>query len=209
MEEEKFQKELFEYEPQKKSFSRLTDMLPKADFEGKVTLTITLEKMVFISIGIIMAMVIVYALGVESGKSASKMTSPQEVRSQGAVTLPINVQDRIAVIPDKNILNTSPVAPLIRPAAPSKQQPQSRPKAAIASQPSKAYTILACTFTKLENAQNAAAGLAKLGLTSSVSFSAPYYQVSAGGYTDKNSPEAQRDLIKVRRQYKDALFRLK
>ena len=57
MEEEEYQKELFEFEQPKKSFSRFADMLPKADFEGRVAITVSLEKIVFVSIGIVMVMV--------------------------------------------------------------------------------------------------------------------------------------------------------
>ncbi len=209
MEEEKYQKELFEYEPQKKSFSRLTDMLPKADFEGKVTLTISLEKMVFISIGVIMAMVIVYALGVESGRSTLKSPQAQMPKPVRTVIIPMSPQNRISVMPDKNILNTAPVASLSKPAAPVKQLNQNQPKPVAAAQSPMPFTIIACTLTKLENAQAAGSLLAKRGFTVSVSYSAPYYRVCIGAYANKNSPEAQRDLLKVRRIYKDAFIKLK
>jgi hypothetical protein len=75
MEEEKDQKNLFEFEEPKKPFSKLASMLPKRDFEGKVALSLTPEKIVFIFIGIVMVMVTVFALGVESGRS--RKTAPK------------------------------------------------------------------------------------------------------------------------------------
>jgi len=68
MEEEKYQKELFEFEEPKKPFSKFTNMLPKRDFEGRIALSLTFEKIVFIFIGTVMVMVLVFALGVENGK---------------------------------------------------------------------------------------------------------------------------------------------
>ncbi|MDD5428839.1 MAG: hypothetical protein PHI58_06385 [Candidatus Omnitrophica bacterium] len=69
MDEEKFQKELFEFEKPKRFLPRLSDFFPKADFERNVILTLTLDRAVIITIGIIMTMVVIYALGVESGKN--------------------------------------------------------------------------------------------------------------------------------------------
>ena len=40
MEEEKNQKNLFEFEEPKKPFSKFTNMLPKRDFEGKIALSL-------------------------------------------------------------------------------------------------------------------------------------------------------------------------
>ena len=55
MDEEKYQKELFEFDRKpRRFFSKLSDLFPKADFERNVVLTLTLDRAVFISIGIIM-----------------------------------------------------------------------------------------------------------------------------------------------------------
>ncbi len=72
MDDEKYQKELFELDKPKRFFPRLSDFLPRYDFERNIAFTIALDKAVFISIGIIMVMVAVYALGVEDGKSRIK-----------------------------------------------------------------------------------------------------------------------------------------
>lgn len=81
MEEEKYQKELFEFKKPKRTFPRLSDLLPKGDFENRIAITLTLERIVFIIIGLIMLMVIIYAFGVEAGRGiAKKAASSSESR---------------------------------------------------------------------------------------------------------------------------------
>lgn len=201
MEEEKFQKELFEFEQPKKPFSRLTDILPKADFDGRVAITLTLEKVVFIFIGIIMAMVIVYALGVESGKSRTGSNVRAATKQVMPPAIATVSQPRASNIAAKNIFNTAPIAPANRPAAPVKlgaQAPSARP-----------YTILAGSYLKRESAQASAAILAKQGFNVTITYSEPYYRVCAGTYADKTGIEVQKDLLKVRRFYKDAMLKLR
>lgn len=209
MEEEKHQKELFEFEGSKKSFSRLTDMLPKADLEGRVAITLTLEKIVFISIGIIMAMVIVYALGVESGKSRV-IPGPKAGGFVARPPVARGLQNRAAaVIAPKNILNTAPIAQTAYSAAPARQMPVKQARTEAASQGAKPFAILASTFGKRENAQTAAAILTKQGFNVTITYSEPYYRVCVGAYADKNGAEVQKDLARVRRIYKDAMLKLR
>lgn len=208
MEEEKYQKELFEFEQPKKSFSRLTDMLPKADFKGRVAITITLEKMVFISIGIMMAMVIVYALGVESGRSRA-ISGPQVTRQITPPVISPVPQNRAATIAAKNILSTAPIVPTVNPAYATGGALQKKVKTVAISQGAKPFTILASTFGKRENAQGAALILAKQGFNVAITYSEPYYRVCVGTYADKNGAEVQKDLIRVRRIYKDAMLKLR
>lgn len=193
MEEEKFQKELFEFEQPKKTFSRLTDILSKADFEGRVTVTLTLEKMVFIAIGIIMAMVIVYALGVESGKSRIKTDIP----SQHQVVTPPALTPRVVPIGAKNMLNTAPVVSA------------TKPTSTAVMPAAKMYTILAGSYAKRDGAQASAAVLVKLGFTVTITYSEPYYRVTVGSYASKNGADALKDMTKVKRIYKDAMFKLR
>jgi SPOR domain len=189
MEEEKYQKELFKFEQPKRSFSRFAEMLPKADFEGRVSITISLEKMVFIAIGLMMVFVIVYAMGVESGKSRGNAPAVQAGKPSEQLSNAPGAQVRPAAIPARNILNTAPIVPVVK--------------------PSKPYTILAGSFAKLDNAQRSAAMLTKQGFNASVTYFQSYYRVSVGSYSDKTSADAQRDLVKVRRINKDAMFKLK
>jgi hypothetical protein len=200
MEEGKDQKGLFEFEEPKKPFPKLTNILPKPDLEGRVAITLTLEKMVFISIGIIMAMVIVFALGVESGKSRRAAVRTQPPRqsappqknaaqgTRGAAPIPA-VQ--APPVTQKGFFNTAPVVPSAKAEAP------------------KPYTIVAATFSKKETAQAAAAFLNKEGFGASIAYSEPYYRVCVGAYADMYGTQVQKDLVRIRRIYKDAFIRLK
>ncbi|MBN2453085.1 MAG: SPOR domain-containing protein [Candidatus Omnitrophica bacterium] len=190
MEEEKYQKELFEFDQPRKSFSIITDMLPKPNLEGNVSVTLTLEKIIFICIGIVMMMVIVYALGVDNGKSRAQATAPA-VKQVPAPPLAAVLQPKNTAVTANNILNTAPVAPSARPA-----------------QPAKIFTILTGAYNKRESAQAAAAVLNKQGFSASVAYSKPYYIVCVGAYSDKNGADAKNDLSRVRRTYKDAYFKL-
>jgi len=210
MEEEKYQKELFQFDKPKRSFSRLTDILPKADFEGRVAITISLEKMVFIAIGIVMVMVVVYALGVESGRSRAKVPDERVMKPPALSPSIQPVPVRATVIPARNILNTAPVVPAVRPAPPIGQTYQNQVKTVPVNQESKSFTILAGTFTSRQNAQTARTILAGQGFDNvTVTYSQPYYRVCVGVYTDKSGAEAQKDLIRVRHVYKDATLKLK
>ncbi|MFH0764269.1 MAG: SPOR domain-containing protein [Candidatus Omnitrophota bacterium] len=102
MEEEKGQKELFEFEKPKRSFPKLSSFLPKADFERNILITLTLEKIIFISIGLILAMVVVYALGVEVGKAK---TAVQKARGAGQIVQQASVNKAAPI--------TQPPAPYI------------------------------------------------------------------------------------------------
>lgn len=80
MEEEKYQKELFEFEKPQRHFPRLGKIFPKPDFEGRISITFGLERLIFISIGIIMLMVIVFAIGVERGKVIARTPRPSVIQ---------------------------------------------------------------------------------------------------------------------------------
>ena len=214
MEEDKYQKELFKEFSEKpgKPLSRLAGILPRPDFEGKIAITLTLEKIVFISIGIIMAMIVVFALGVENGRRRSAARISPAGRPQAAqVAMPAQrdmqqsqvktgsaLRPAAAMTPvtqgpsQKGFLNTSAVA---------------TPKPDPATDISRPYTILAATFSKKETAQATAAFLKKEGLNPFVTYSEPYYRVCVGAYADMQGPQVQRDLVKVKRIYKDAFVR--
>ena len=73
MEDEKTQKELFDFEPQKRTFPKLSQLLPKPNLDGKRTLTVTLEAAILIIIGIVLIMVIMFAYGVERGRTIKQI----------------------------------------------------------------------------------------------------------------------------------------
>lgn len=209
MEEEKYQKELFQFEQPKKSFSRFAEMLPKADFEGKVSITISLEKIVFIAIGMMMVFVIVYAMGVESGKSRKNAPAVQAGKPSEQLSRAPGARVRPAAIPVKNILNTAPIVTAVRPAPPVRQIVQRQVKATTVFQESKPYTILAGSYAKRANAQASVAILIKQGFNASVTYFKPYYRVCVGAYRNKNDADARRDLMRVRQINKDAMFKLR
>ena len=78
MGEERYQRELFEFEDQKKGPSkfRLTGILPKSNF----AVILTIEKIIFICIALVMAMVVIYALGVETGKARGRTAYSSQER---------------------------------------------------------------------------------------------------------------------------------
>lgn len=186
MEEEREQKELFEFQKPKRPLRGLGKIFSGAAFDGRrFALVLTLDRVIFISIGLIMLMVVIYALGVERGRSVNVKEAPPAMPRQLA---------RPIVTPAAPQVAAAPVAV----AAKSKQLPAYKP-----------YTIIAVTFSKSEWAANEASRLKKDGFDAYVSFSAPYYVVCIGAFGDKESPESQQALKKVRRVYKDARFKLK
>ncbi|MDD5436965.1 MAG: SPOR domain-containing protein [Candidatus Omnitrophica bacterium] len=207
MEDEKFQKELFEFEKPKRFFPRLSDFFPKADFERNVVLTLTLDRAVFIAIGIIMVMVAVYALGVEKGKTgADEGTQAQAiVESQMPPSLPAP-----AIVTAKNVQPLPvvraavPVAPA-RNAAPAIQVKSIAP----AAQPAKPYTVVAATFAQKGLAVQEMDKLRKKGFDAFLMQSDRYSIVCIGAYPDRAGALVQKDLKKVKRLYKDAYVRLR
>jgi hypothetical protein len=114
MEETKYQKELFEFEPPKKSFPKLDGMLPKSNF----AVMLTMEKFIFVAIAIVMVMVAVYALGVERGKIVAKANFIKAMKAQTKAA-PIAITPKMAVAP-KVITTAKPLniqkIPVIQPA---------------------------------------------------------------------------------------------
>lgn len=213
MEEERYQKELFEFEEPKKPFPKLSSMLPKADFEGKVAFNLTLDKVVFVSIGIIMAMILVFAVGVESGKRRSLQRLPAQKQNLQTEARKASVARVIPALAVKQI-QSAPTAGAAQnrflSTAPAVQpKPQVAAKKPSAADLSKPYTIVAGSFSKRETAQSAVAYLSKEGYRAFSYYNEPYYMVSVGSYADPSSADAKMDLLKVRRIYKDAFIRLR
>ena len=192
MDEEKYQKELFEFEKPKRSFPRLAGFFPKADFEGKFSITLTLERLIFLLIGIIMLMVIIYALGVEVGRSVTN--------GRAVVASAENRPVPVKALPPQTI-KPIPQATMPVPAKPITVKP--------VDSSNKPYTIVAVTFSSKEGASQEVSRLKKEGYDAFLVQSDPYFQVCIGSYSDKNGTENQKELKKIKRVYKDAYFRLK
>ena len=109
MENDKLQKELFEFEAPKKVLRPIFgQFFQKTDFG----ITLTVEKLVFISIGIIMLMVIFFAIGVEKGKSLSTRNATPFVPAQTA-TIQVPPKAVTALVPQARAVATvSPVREL-------------------------------------------------------------------------------------------------
>jgi len=190
MEENKDQKELFEFTKPKRAFPRLGDILPKRDFERNVAVTLTLDKVIFISIGIVMLMVVVYALGVEAGRSRMS----EQIASQSAVKKEIG-----------------PQAPaLSAKMAPQKIAPISVQgnKVPVSVQSySKPYTIVTGSFTKKENASGEVSQLRRQGFNAYIGQTYPLYQVYVGAFASKTGADALAELRRIKNVRKDAYLK--
>ena len=122
MENEKYQKELFEFEAPKKAAARFGDIFQRADF----VITLTPEKMVFAAIGIIMLMVVFFALGVEKGKAAAYTAAAAPRMILGRIVAPPAISERrtaVSVARPKPAVTTTNITPKISlPIAPKKAQ---------------------------------------------------------------------------------------
>ncbi|MFA6320690.1 MAG: SPOR domain-containing protein [Candidatus Omnitrophota bacterium] len=215
MDEEKYQKELFEFEKPKRFLPRLSDFFPKADFERNVILTLTLDRAVFITIGIIMTMVVIYALGVESGKSRSAATETEQQEAVAVTPVVVNapvVNQAAPVQPARLPLPAKP-APAIKAAALPVVKAQAQPvvsrPAAIINNRAKPYTIVAVTLTRKDTALFEINKLKRQGIDAFIAQKGNYFQVCVGAYSDKTDAQSQKDLKKVRRLYKDAYLKLR
>jgi len=181
MEEERPQKELFEFESPKKRFSALAGIFRKAGIDGSVfAITLKIDKLVFISIAVIMMMVVVYALGVERGRSVAARPSSAPVSQQTA--------------PGKTVSEIKP-------------QPANIAAAAAVKQVIKPYTIAVASLSKKETALGEAARMRANGFDSFVVYSQPYYVVCVGAFADKTSSASQKELTRVKRFCRDAYFK--
>lgn len=181
MEEDRYQKELFEFEKQKKPFPRFGRIFLKSNFG----LTFSMEKLVFISIGLIMLMVIIYALGVERGKSLRPQAIVQNRVVSQAPLEPKPIQ-QVHAIP-------APTPPTTKTQPPKEQD--------------KPYTIVAVTFLRKDTALAEVNRLKKEGFESFIAESDSYFLVCVGAYDDKEGAKPM--LSKVKKIYKDAYLKLR
>jgi len=181
MENERYQKELFEFEEPKKQKNRFGQLLQPTNF----ALTLTAEKIVFLIIGMIMLGVVFFALGVEKGKSLVDKAPETVVKTDMQVVQqePVKVQ-----------------AVQAKPASPEAPKTNITPK-------DKPYTIVAAAFSRKDFASKEAGRLKSSGLESFVIFSDPYYLACVGSFANKES--ASKLLGKVKQVHRDAYIRLK
>ncbi len=182
MEKDNIQKELFEFQAPKKQSRKFGQLLQQPDF----AISLNTEKLVFIAIGMILLLVVSFALGVERGKAISQKASEVSTAiAQAAIPAPAQP------------VQGQPAEPKVQLAA-----AETRPAAVKMQPPAKTYTIVAAAFSKEASAVKESDRLKSLGLEPFVYYSKPYYLVCAGSFPDKDS--AQKDLGKVRKKYRDA-----
>lgn len=191
MEEERRQRELFEFEKPRKRFGGLSGIFRRSGLDGSTfAVTLKTDKIVFLSIAVIMLMVVVYALGVERGRTAP----PKRTREpkQAAAQLPAALKTRIEVKPQFQ--------------AEARLQ-AAAPAAVVVKDASKPYTIAVASLSKKENALAEASRMRSKGFDSYVIYVDPYYVVCVGAFTDKTSAASEKELLKVRRFCRDAYFK--
>lgn len=185
MDEERYQqKELFEFQKPKRFFPRLSSFFRRTELAGKTLLVLTLEKMIFAAIGMIMLLVGVYAIGVERGRGIGRAvdTQPPSIRVS-PVTQNVPAPPRIP----QSVTMESTVVKI-------KTMDVKLP-----------YTIVAATFSNKDTAEREAKRLRADGLGASVVPSDRYHQIHVGSYATKEN--AQAALKKVRARYKDAYIK--
>lgn len=206
MENGEIQKELFEFDDRpRKPFPQLEKMLPKADFEGKVAVTLGLDRIVFIAIGIILVMVVVFAIGVERGKSIERA----EIEPIRVKTAPESTAAIDAAAQPTQPVQPSPAKPTVAATVPAQKvvQPPAVRQEIPTDIGSKPYTIVAGSFRGKDAAQSAASTLKKAGLAAYVTQNDPFFVVCVGGYSSRGA--AQDTFTKVKRSFKDAYIKLR
>ncbi|MFA5145845.1 MAG: SPOR domain-containing protein [Candidatus Omnitrophota bacterium] len=197
------QKELFEFKEQpKKRFGGFPRIFPAEN----MSVTLSMERLILFSIGIIMVAVLVYALGVERGKSLGR--APVTVLSQQPATKP-----------PSSARNRPPEAVQVNPVrvAPAKAAGQVQERSYLktpgpqsqATERTRGYTIVVGTFS---NKDNAAAMVSRIkkndGLSAFLIQGDSYFQVCIGNYPDKESVQSKKALARIAQRYKGAYFKL-
>jgi cell division septation protein DedD len=203
--EERYQKELFDEFKPKRHFAKNDNIVPKTKF----SLTLSLEKTVFSSIAIVMAMVAIYAVGVERGKviqrEARTLNTSKTIKSV-TVGLQNTPQPQAPAVPVQKVPQAAQQAAQPPAAQPVPAQAQQVQAAALSlSQQPKPYTIVGATFTRKEWADKEIEKLKKNGFDGTVYQSSNYFLVCIGSYQTKD--EAKQALPKIRSTYKDAYLR--
>ena len=223
MDDEKIQKELFPFETQKRSFPRLSQLLPKPNLDGKRTLTVTLEAAILIIIGIVLVTVIMFAFGVERGRTikgiaVAKGAQPLAVKNaqlsqQSAVVKPAAPGTMANTAPIKSTPNaTIKMAVMQTPSGPEVVSDKKGlgSKNPILNELANPWTIVVLACKNKDIAISEVIGLKKQGASATAnSFivqNGPYYLVCIGAYKTKASAEAV--LVTLRQKYKDAYIKL-
>jgi cell division septation protein DedD len=199
METEKYQKELFEdFESPKKAAARFGSIFTRTDF----AITLTPEKMVFAAIGVIMLMVVFFALGVEKGRSAAhaKFTEAKTIAKDVVAVPAILVKPALSPIVVTRSAAATNITPKINPQA-------AAVKAQAVFDKTKPYMVVAAAFSRQDLAVKEVGKLKTAGLDAFIYYGEPYYLACVGSFPSKDG--AQKILKKVKQMRKDAYVRLR
>ncbi|MFH1995641.1 MAG: SPOR domain-containing protein [Candidatus Omnitrophota bacterium] len=183
-----FQKELFEdFENQRKpSLRRFQAIVPLAS-----SVNIPVERIVFAGIGVIMAMVVMFALGVEKGKTAAvREVQEPEKPARAAESVVVMPEPRLKPVIEIGVLepNQADTTPVDKPGTPEPL-----------------YTIQAVTFKTRSAANRAIKSLENDGYQPYVKASGDYLQVCVGRYPTKQ--EAENDRAKLLKTFGDCYIK--
>ena len=192
--EDRPQKELFEFKEEKKPFQGIGRIFPK----DAIGITLSLERLIFISIGLVLALVLVYAIGVERGKSIS-------VKAPSAPA--IQPEPKPLAASQKPVVSGAAVNSADRPRAPVSLPAQPKVLTNAVHVADKPYTIVAVTFSGKTTASAAVERLRKDGFDAYLYQSDPYFQVCVGAFSDRAAGQAT--LNRIKQRYKDAYFKLR
>ena len=203
MENDNLQKELFEFEPPKRAHRhKFGQLFQRSDF----CVVFTAEKLVFVSIGIIMLMVVFFAIGVEKGKSQIQKAAVPLVPEEASVS---QAPVKTITEPIKQIKTSTASTNVTSKTAPVKAAPETQKAQGQSAQPAgdRPYIIVAATFSRQDFAAKEANLLKASGLDAFVLKSEPYYLACVGSFVNKDS--AKNILSKVRQLHRDAYVRLR
>lgn len=227
MEDEKKQKELFEFEPRKKTFPKLSQILPRPDLDGKYLITLSLETMILIVIGIILIMITIYAVGIERGRSAKQVVAKKQSDSKPATRVlaqgvALKEAAKSGIVPNKTTIDSATYLEVKTSSVPegkttantltsAGREPLAEQKKVAVKNPAlnelaNPWTIVAVACRNKDIAVNEVIGLKKQGASVFIAQNGPYYLVCIGGY--KNKASAQVALSRIQQKYKDAYIKL-
>ncbi len=172
MEKKEFQRELF------RSPDRFRAPLKRHQFilPRRVTITIRLERLIFISITALMVMLVIYALGVEKGKRLVMVNRERAEKEEA--------KGMRQAMPEKSQIAAGVQEKLGEETAPPKQ-----------------YAVQVATFRKKTSADEEVKRLEKYGHKINVIDAGDYYQVCVGEFISEG--DANKMLKILRNRYKD------
>lgn len=194
MKEQSLQKELFkEFEEPKKKVKKTDTILPK----NYILFNVSYEQIIFITIGIIMLMVLLFSLGVERGKRLIYSKVSKEETRAGIVSIEDLKKD-----------STSPGPLVTETSTPEPKDEEAKiiePKEEKGITSAKLFTIQVIAYRSKRSAQDELIKLSKKGFSPFIIVGGGYYQICVGEYRDQD--EAKGDLLELKKVYKDSFIR--